>query len=281
MKIALIIILVALCAALAAGIWLQLSDRLADRREISRLLALQPAKPALFDPAIVADLPKPARDYFNFTIAPGTPLRTVAIIRMSGLMGLGTKADPNYRDMEAEQHLAAPEGFVWQVRSGIISGTDATAWGRFRLLGVVPVGRGGGDADFARSAFGRYVAEAVFWTPAALLPSEDVTWQAVNENTARVTITHNGMTQSVDVVIGDGGRPVEVSLQRWTNANADKEFRLQPFGGTLSEFREIDGFTIPFHVEGGNMFGTEDYFPFFIADVRSISFPEPVDARKR
>jgi hypothetical protein len=33
------------------------------------------------------------------------------------------------------------------------------------------------------------------------------------------------------------------------------------------------GLALPFHVEAGNMFGTGDYFPFFIADVTEIRFP--------
>lgn len=33
------------------------------------------------------------------------------------------------------------------------------------------------------------------------------------------------------------GQPIEVSFQRWSNANPEKQHRLQPFGGYLSEFR--------------------------------------------
>ena len=49
----------------------------------------------------------------------------------------------------------------------------------------------------------------------------------------------------------------------------------QPFGGYLSEFREFDGFTLPTHVEAGNMFETDAYFPFFIVDITDIRFPQP------
>lgn len=34
--------------------------------------------------------------------------------------------------------------------------------------------------------------------------------------------------------------------------------------------REVDGYRLPFSVDGGNFFGTEDYFPFFRARVRAI-----------
>jgi hypothetical protein len=66
---------------------------------------------------------------------------------------------------------------------------------------------------------------------------------------------------------------VKVVFPRWTDANANRTFRLQPFGGSLSEFRDFDGFCLPTHVEAGNQFGTEAYFPFFIANVTGITFP--------
>jgi hypothetical protein len=41
----------------------------------------------------------------------------------------------------------------------------------------------------------------------------------------------------------------------------------------MSDFREVDGYRLPFHVEAGNLYGTDDYFPFFIAEVTAIRFP--------
>ncbi len=54
-----------------------------------------------------------------------------------------------------------------------------------------------------------------------------------------------------------------------------KRYRLQPFGGFLPEFREFGGFRLPTHIEAGSHFGTDAYFPFFIADVQEITFPSP------
>ncbi len=52
-----------------------------------------------------------------------------------------------------------------------------------------------------------------------------------------------------------------------------KQYRLQSFGGFLSEFRCFDGFHLPTHVEAGDHFGTELYFPFFVANVTDVEFP--------
>ena len=255
---------------------LLLMDRRADRLERERLIALQPAMPETFDPTMVADLPEPARRYFGYTIRPGTPILPVAEIEMRGEFSLGTKEAPNYQPMEAHQILAAPEGFVWAMRTtgGMpVSGSDSGRWTRFRIFGLIPVARLGGDPDHTRSAYGRYVGEAVIWSPAAVLPGPGVTWEAVDEDTARVTVAHGGLAQAVDVTVDAEGRPVTAVFQRWSNANPDKEHRLQPFGATMSDFREVGGYRLPFRVEAGNLYGTEAYFPFFRAEVTSISFP--------
>jgi len=275
MKVAAVFVLVvvAACAALAL---LRALDRRADRTEWERLAALQPKWPERFDPARVANLPEPARRYFAYTIEPGAPLLPVAVIEMTGDFSLGTKDEPRYQPIEARQILAAPEGFVWAIRSRAgmpISGSDSGTWTRFWIFGLLPVARQGGDPDHARSAYGRYIGEAVIWTPAALLPGPGVSWEGVDDNTARVAVEHGELTQAVDVTVDAQGRPVTVVFQRWSNANPDKVHRLQPFGAELSDFREVDGYHLPFRAEAGNHFGTDDYFPFFLADVTAIRFP--------
>ena len=254
-------------------------DHSRDLDEMNRLTATQPVAPTVFSTTMVQDLPEPARRYFTYTIAEGTPLYTVADISMEGLFSLGTKQKPNYLNMTARQVLAAPEGFVWKTRAGKglmqLSGSDSASWTRFWMAGIAPVARLGGDVDHTRSAFGRYVAEAVFWTPAALLLRPGVSWEAVDENTARVTVRHMDLEQAVDVLLTSNGQPTQASFARWSDANPDKVHRLQPFGGYLSQYREFQGFRLPTHVEAGNLFGTDDYFPFFIVDVSSVSFPLP------
>lgn len=276
MKLIIAIFILSFLVFVALAVLL-LIDRRTNQAEWERLAALQPADPARFSLEMVADLPEPARRYFAFAIRPGTPLLPVAEIEMSGQFSLGTKDNPVYRPMDARQILAAPEGFVWAMRTrgGIpLSGSDSGSWTRFRVLWLIPVARLGGDPDHTRSAFGRYAAEAIIWAPAALMPGPDVAWTAVNDDTARVTLRHGKLSQAVDVTVDSEGKPVVASFQRWSDANPDKVHRLQPFGAVMSDFRDVGGYRLPFHVEAGNMFGTSDYFPFFIADVAEIRFPE-------
>lgn len=63
-------------------------------------------------------------------------------------------------------------------------------------------------------------------------------------------------------------------MPRWRNVNADKAWRVQPFGGELSAFRDFGGYRLPTVVDGGNQIGTEAYFPFYRARVREIRFDD-------
>ncbi len=254
----------------------RLLDHRADRKAMGELVDMQPSRPAVFTAEMIDGLPEPARRYFLYTIQPGTPLLTAARLRMVGRFGMGDRENPNYLDFEATQVLAMPTGFVWKMRAwrGLmrLSGSDSQRWTRFWLMGLLPIARFGGDANHTRSAFGRYVAESVFWTPAALLPGPGITWQAQGADEARVTVGCGGLSQAVDLTVSAEGQPLVVRFHRWSNANPEKQYRLQPFGGYLSEFRWFNGFHLPTHVEAGNHFETEQYFPFFVADVTAVDF---------
>ena len=262
---------------LGAAATLRWSDHKADDAERSRLIAMQSETPQLFKLTMVEDLPEPAQRYFKFTIAPGTPLLTVADIKMSGQFSLGTKEAPDYMAMSADQILASPNGYIWKMRAakGVmrLSGSDSGRWTRFWMMGLAPVARNGGDYDHARSAFGRTAAEAAFWTPATLLPGPAVKWESVDDNSARAIITHASFIQDVTVSVDDAGRPIAIQFSRWSDANPKKIYQLQPFGGHLSNFKTYQGFTVATHVEAGNHFGTDAYFPFFKVDVSNIVFP--------
>jgi hypothetical protein len=261
---------------LALSVW-RLLDHRADLKAMHELAVSRPAQPPTFTADMIAHLPEPARRYFLYTIKPGTPLSSVASITMVGRFGMGNRHQPNTLDFTATQVLAMPAGFVWKMRArrGLmrLSGSDSQRWTRFWLMGLLPVARLGGNPDHTRSAFGRYVAEAVFWTPAAVLPCPGIVWEGLESDRARVTIKYRGLSQSVDLTVGADGQPTQVCFERWSNANPEKQHRLQPFGGYLSEFRYFGGFRLPTHVEAGNHFATDQYFPFFVADVTAVEYP--------
>ncbi len=267
-----------------AGLGLRAADTRADRALWRRLAATAPAEPTTFDPALADALPEPARRFFRQAFEPGTPLRRVAELEMSGVIDFGTLQRPAPRPMQARRILAPPHGFVWQVSAwGLppMTGTDALSleesWSRFRLAGLLPVGRASGDDDHRRSSFGRMVGEGVFWTPAAFLPGggsdwDEIVWSAIDADTARVRVRQGDFSQSADLTVDPQGRPIRIVFPRWSNANAARRHRLQPFGGDLSDSRAFDGICVPTRLIGGNHYGTPLYHPFFHARISAVRF---------
>lgn len=266
-----------LLAIAALRVW-RWTDARRDRRVWARLVDLAGASPGVFDAQALDGLPAPAQRYFRYVLPDQAPLYSVVEIEMDGEIGLGDKTKPGYRPMRARQILAPPHGLVWRLRAGAISGSDgatpAGSWTRFWLLGVAPIVRVAGGRDHHLSSFGRVVAEAAIWAPASLLPGPNVRWEGGDESTALAIVTRSGLEQRLRIAVAGDGRPTEVTIQRWSDANPDKVFRWQSFGGTLSEFREFDGYRLPTRVEGGNHFGADAYFPFFKARVTAIRFPQ-------
>ncbi|MFN3170232.1 MAG: DUF6544 family protein [Hyphomicrobiales bacterium] len=275
-----VIVLIVVAVATLA-LW-RLRDARADAQVMAALHALQPANPQAFDEALLEGLPEPAQRFFRFAIAPGTPLYTVADIEMDGRLSLGTADNPRWMAMTARQVLGAPDGFLWQPKLSVgglpMMGSDAalhrTSWTRFWLLGLLPVVRAGGNADHARAAYGRYVGESLFWTPAALLPGEGIRWELLGENSAQVTLTAFGMAQPVELHVDTRGAPTHITFPRWSDANPQKQFQIQLFGGDLSEFQTFEGFTVPTVVHAGNFYGTADYFPFYQVRVSSVTYSQ-------
>mgnify|MGYP003676640476 FL=1 len=274
MSVAVSFLAVPIITIIAVLMW-RWTDIYLERKTWRQITEASAEKNEVFESSMLDGLPEPARRYFLYMIKPGTELNSVVEIWMTGEMGLGNKQNPKYGPMRGHQILAPPCGLVWRMMSKQgavrISGSDGfcktRSWTRFWLFGLVPIVRVGGGVDHARSAFGRVAAEAAFWAPAALLPHKGATWESLGENTARVTIHCFEFRQAVDVTVDTMGRPVMVTLDRWSNANSDHIYRLQPFGGYLSNFKEFSGFKLPTYVEGGNFIGQEAYFPFYKANV--------------
>ena len=272
------LLLFATILALIVWHWADLEQ---DNQVWRTLTNHSPAAPLLFDESLIEKLPESAQRYFRYSIAPGTPLLGVAEINMHGEIAVGSMQEPNYQAMTAQQILAPPFGLIWRLDTAAVSGSDVAmptySWTRFRLYNLIPVVRISHSSDHRRAAFGRVIAEAAIWSPASLLPAynagHQVEWAAIGSDLARATLRFGDLEQSVDITVNKLGQPTKVEINRWSNANPQNSYRWQPFGGYLSDYRTFEGYTLATTVEGGNMIGTDDYFPFYKAYVDNIHFP--------
>lgn len=265
--------------ALGAVILYGLIEQRSAMKEATTAYARVGAEPeppkVRFGPEHVSELPEIAQRYFKHAIAPETPIYSVVELQMEGTFLLGDKAKFQTYSMSAREVLRPPDQFVWmpQLRSGAltISGSDGLArgeaWTRFWLFRLIPVVQEENYPDLVRSAKFRALGESALWMPSSLLPQNGVKWEQLGPADATVTFTRFDPAITLQLSIDASGAVKEFVGQRWSNANPDKTFRLQPFGGKVLAEGSFQGLTIPTQVKLGNHFGTEDYLPFFQARV--------------
>jgi hypothetical protein len=181
--------------------------------------------------------------------------------------------------MRARQILRPPSQFVWipELKRGVlrISGSDAlvaaSGWTRFWMAGLVPVAQSGTSPDLVRSATFRAAMEGV-WVPASLLPQQGVAWEQTGENEARIRIKSVNPGIVLEMTLAPSGAIEKIVGQRWSNANPDQQFRLQPFGGTVAASAMFGGYRIPSRLSVGNHFGKDEYLPFFQAEIERATY---------
>ena len=123
---------------------------------------------------------------------------------------LGTDRDLWKPFASIQQVRAAPPGFVWHARNFVLPGIAVQVHDAYvdhegllhaALLGLWTVAQVRGGGDFARDELMRWLAEAA-WVPTALLPSQGVRWEAIDEHRARATLRDGAIEATLDFEFG-------------------------------------------------------------------------------
>ena len=218
-------------------------------RDWQRLATAGPP-PDRFDPALVADLPGPARRWLTHAIAPGTPLRRSVVLEQHGEIRLG-----GWRPFRATQILAPLDGFIWAVTTRVagvpMSGFDRLTRGEGQLRhlawGKIPVVSADGP-DLTRSAAGRLAAEAVL-VPAVGV-GEPVSWWPVNDRQAAFRLRAGGGAHSVTLTVDGAGALTRVALRRWVPSGRNR-YAWRLFTVEVQEEATFEGFTVPSRLTAG------------------------------
>jgi hypothetical protein len=154
----------------------------------------------------LSDLPAPVARYFARVLQQGQPIIQLARLTQAGSLRTDVDGD-RWLKFEASQIVAPPAiGFLWnarvaiapllhvRVRDALVAGHGS---GQVSLLSAFTVAAAGGDREMNSGALHRYLAEAV-WYPTALLPSANLRWRAIDDDTALATLTDDGVTVSLE-----------------------------------------------------------------------------------
>jgi hypothetical protein len=114
-----------------------------------------------------------------------------------------------------------------------------------------------------------YLVESV-WFFTTLLPSQDVTWEAIDANNATATITDAGITVSLDFKFNKKGEVVSVyTAGRYREVNG--KYKLTGWQGRLSNYIETNGYVVPSRAEVQWHLIDQPY-PYWKADILGIKY---------
>lgn len=244
-------------------------------RQIWRSLKTQ-STGEIFTQDLVADLDEPVQRYFLHAIEPGTPLAAYVELEMNGSFRL--KPDADWLIMQAEEIIAASSGFVWKARivKGLIgfSGADYYAQNhgrmKFSLWGLIPL-IDAQNKHINRSGAGRLCIEYI-WLPSALLPQNDVAWQALSNNTIQAGFEIDNEPITLTLNIDRNGKLLSISLPRWSDSTEERNWQYIPFGAEIQAEATFDGYTVPTQMNAGYWFDTDRYSAFFQATIDCANF---------
>lgn len=268
----LVVALVLGAVLVAAWRWRSTTDRLVARLDRDRT----PGRATTVSLSEIESLPAPVARYLRLVLQDGQPIIRRARLRQEGEFLI--RPPEGWRPFRAVQEVATlPPGFVWdatirmapglgvKVRDGLVGEAGSM---RASLLGLMTMVAVEGTPDIAAGALHRYLAEAV-WFPTALLPSEGVRWEALDDSTARAHLSAGAVTVSLDFSFGPDGLVRTV----FTDArlrDVDGRGVPTPWRGHWREFDRPAGWLIPIRgdVEWIHPEGAQPYWRGRIVDVQ-------------
>jgi hypothetical protein len=231
-----------------------------------------------YNEAELANLPAPVQRYFRAVLTDGQPNVTAVKLTQSGIFNMSATA-AQWKPFTATQHFTTAEpGFVWNANITMFPGfpvrvVDAFSGGkgllRPTLLGLFDMGMIEGKGEIARGELLRYFAESV-WFPTALLPSQGVVWQAVDDTSANATMTDGPISVTMLFRFGADNLVSSIFVEGRATTVAGKTV-MMPWAGNMSDYQSMNGMKIP--MKADVLYITpQGERPYFKGRVETIEF---------
>jgi len=253
------------------------------KRLIHRIIAPEQPKPpqyVSFDQ--LATLPPPVARYLQLALTPGHRAPQRVRLSQDGEMRLTHKRKA-WKWFSAREYLQADKpAFVWDARVDLMPVADVRvvdnyqkghAAMRVKLMSSLPIVEDEDRPELVQSALIRYLAEAV-WCPNILLPRPELKWEAINDNSARVTLTDAGTSVSVVFHFNDRNE-VEKVVAEDRYRELDGAYVPTRWTGFYKEYADRGDMHIPLKSAAQWNLSDED-FTYWRGRVRSIEYdPQP------
>jgi hypothetical protein len=240
--------------------------------------------PARYDAKELEGLPAPVQRYFRTVLTDGQPIIAGAKIEMTGTINMSATAE-QWKPFTSRQRVVTRRlGFLWDAQVDMFPCVPAHVEDSYiagngslyaKLFGLFTVANSHGDAEIARGEFMRYFAESP-WYPTALLPSQGMRWDAVDDASANATIVDGPITLTLLFRFNDAGLIASVHAQaRGAGVGKDGHMLMLPWDCGLSDYRRQDGMLIPMAGEAAwvRPEGRKAYFVGHVQKLRYAFLP--------
>ena len=264
--LAIIGILIVVCVGLAilygSDRWQLETDRLRAKLTSGRRII----KPKIYDQKEIEDLPAPVQRFFQTVLKDGQPIVTLVKLSQRGQFNM-SETESKWSPFTATQLVTTQRlGFDWDARIQVAPGINAFVHDTYllgegslhaSLLGLFTVADVRGTPEASQGELLRFFAEAA-WYPTALLPSQGVRWEAINDISARATLTDGTAIVSLVFQFNAEGTIATVRAE----ARYRDKLTAMPWGGRFWEYSVCNGMLIPLEGEVGWEYpeGTRLYF---------------------
>jgi hypothetical protein len=191
-------------------------------------------------------LPAPVQRYFRHVLKEGRQYTASARVRHAGWFKTGL--DKDWIAITGEQYYTVDKpGFIWKGETSMFTARDMYINDKgsleVQLFSLFTIVNAQGPA-YDQGELLRWLGECV-WFPSALLPSEYISWTAVDSSTAMLNMNYNGISVFYKVTFNKNNEITKLETRRYMDGN-----RLETWIGTPSDYREINGTVIPVKIEG-------------------------------
>lgn len=230
----------------------------AGTRELRARLdaARTPVRPTRFDARELEGLPAPVQRYFRAVLRDGQPMLAAARLEHAGTFN-ASEAGEQWKPFSSTQYVVTQRpGFDWDGRIAMVPGLpvrvhDAYVAGEgilhATLLGLVTLAELRGTPEMVQGELMRYLAEAP-WYPTALLPSQGVRWDAVDDTSARATLADGGNSATLLFRFEPSGLITTVGAEARGRTVQGKVVPT-PWEGRWWNYAERDGMRVPLEGE--------------------------------
>ena len=239
-----------------------------------------PALVGRYDAREIDVLPAPVQRYFRAVLKDGQLLIAAATFELAGTINMSTTGE-NWKPFTSTQRAVVHRpSFLWNGRVVMLPGLAAHVHDSYiagvgtlhaAMLGLVTVASAQGGGEYARGELMRYFAEMA-WYPTALLPSQGVRWQAVDDRSANATLVDGPITLTLLFRFDEAGLISSVHADaRGAGVGKDMVMVMLPWDCSVSDYERRDGMLVPTHGEAA-WITPQGRRPYFIGELTSLAY---------